>query len=866
MRRVVAASKLMIPSSRRSLVPRPDLAARLDGDYRVGLVSAPAGYGKTATLAAWAASVEEPLAWLSCDATDVEPTRFMTCLLSALEHTWPGVADDAFVLLDRDGSAVDDAAVAVGNELGAVGARGAVVVDDLHMAAPQRTVLTAFLGALPAGVRFVAGTRSDPPLSLTRWRLRGDLVELRRDDLRFGPAEVAEFLRLRDVSLATADRAHLYELTEGWPAGVQLATIALQTGAERDDFLTAFTRTDRSVSDFLMTEVLTNLSPEIVEFLLATSVFETFDAELGAAVTGAEDAALMLERLEADNLFLVPVAPHSRWYRYHRLFSAFLQARLASLGHARLVAAHDRAGRALEARGDIAGALHHAVALSDAERAGEILLDAADRSMSLSGAADIAVQAIRMWLHHFGAELAETEPMKVLDLLVGLITLNAPDDVPMWLDRVRRAHPDPDGPVHALIEGAWGEYRQHRGEPLAAIRHEQAAMDAVHGRPPAEGLLALLPTVMARAHIEAGDLASATLVIEHALTNPVGSRIPDDVRHPALAAFLAARAGELSRVEGLTTRAVRAADALTLGPYEPGRIFAALARAALLVERVEDESAARLLEGAKAMGEESHRVVLQAMIALEQARAARAFGDEAGAAALLEHARMLYRAPDAAVLHVLGEEAARQALRFDPGRTRSMLESLDQDRPATLVLRAQLALLERDDRAAADMLARLPPPTTRRDRVERAVLSALSLLERDVEAANDRVRDALAAAQPEGLLRAIVDLAPDVHRVLKAYAPDPGQEQYLEELLTVAGRAVAPMRIRPATTTLVEPLSEREVTVLRYLSSRLTYQEVAAALYVSLNTLKSHVRSVYRKLGVASRADAVVAGRQHGLI
>jgi LuxR family maltose regulon positive regulatory protein len=182
------------------------------------------------------------------------------------------------------------------------------------------------------------------------------------------------------------------------------------------------------------------------------------------------------------------------------------------------------------------------------------------------------------------------------------------------------------------------------------------------------------------------------------------------------------------------------------------------------------------------------------------------------------------------------------------------------------VLRARLALLDHDRRAAIALLADLPPPATRRERVERAVLRALSVLDRDVEAANGHLREALVAAQPEGLLRTIVDLSPDVHRLLKAYLPPPGQEQYVDELLAVAGRAVAPMRTRPATSTLVEPLSDREVTVLRYLSSRLTYQEIAAVLFVSLNTLKSHVRSVYRKLGVASRADAVGAGRQHGLI
>ena len=336
------------------------------------------------------------------------------------------------------------------------------------------------------------------------------------------------------------------------------------------------------------------------------------------------------------------------------------------------------------------------------------------------------------------------------------------------------------------------------------------------------------------------------------------------MRHPALAAFLAARAGELSRAEELIERALRSADALGLGWHEPGRIYAGLAHVAVLVERNEDE-AVRLVDEVRRASEASHRVVLRAPVVLEQARTARAFGDEAGAAAMLAEAGALHQAPDAALRHVLDEEVAEQALRFDPRRAAKMIDLLDEARPATRVLRARLALLDHDDRAAAALLAELPAPATRREAVERGVLCALSVLPRDVESANRHLAEALALSEPEWLVRTVVDLGPDVHRLLKAYTPDPGQERYVDELLAVAGRVVAPVRTRVATT-LVEPLSDREVTVLRYLCSRLTYQEIAAALYVSLNTLKSHVRSVYRKLGVRSRAEAVESGRQHSLI
>jgi LuxR family transcriptional regulator, maltose regulon positive regulatory protein len=380
----------------------------------------------------------------------------MTCLLSTLSKTWPGVADDALVLLERDPANGYDAVVAAANELAAVERRGVIVVDDLHLAAPDPGLLTAFIGALPDRFRFVIGTRSDPPLSLARWRLGGDLLELRSDDLRFGEAEVADFFGRHEMSLTAAELLRLHELTEGWPAGVQLAAIALQSGARRDDFLGAFARTDHSVGDFLLTEVLSNLPASLVDFLVATSVFDAFDAELCAAVTGVEDSAVVLERLIAENLFVVPLDDRVRWFRYHHLFGTFLRARLAFLGTTRVRAAHDRAGRALEARGDTAGALQHAMAVDDAERAVQVLRAAIARSRNVSEGAGVAVQAIRLWLHQYGAESVRTDPMGVLDLVIGLITLGGQEDAPPWLERVGNAHPDADGPLLALIEGAWG--------------------------------------------------------------------------------------------------------------------------------------------------------------------------------------------------------------------------------------------------------------------------------------------------------------------------------------------------------------------------------------------------------------------------
>ena len=864
-RTVVAATKLAIPRSRRQFLTRPDLGARLDGDFRVALVSAPAGYGKTATLAAWAADRGPDLAWLSCDSSDAEPTRFMSCLLSAISTRWPGVADDAFVLLERDGANTYDSAVAVANELATVDAPGVIVVDDLHLAAPDPVTLAAFIGALPDTFRFVAGTRSDPPLPLGRLRLRGELLEIRGDELRFSGSEMAEFFQLHGVQLPVDQRARLHELTEGWPAGAQLAAIALQRGIRRDDFLEAFASTDRAVGDFLVSEVLASLPPELVEFLIETSVLDAFDAELCRAVAGVEQSTEIIEHLLAANLFLVPLDERTGWYRYHHLFGAFLRARLASLGKSRVLAARDRACRALAERGDVAGALQHAMAMGDVGRAGDLLSAAISRSMTLLEGADVAIRAVRLWLHELGAQFIESDPTRVVEFVIGLITLTGPDDAPRWLERVRQAHPRADGELLAIIEGAWGEHHQHRGQAREAIRHLDAAFEAFGGTPPNSGLLPLAYAASARAHIQAGDFDRAGALLESALARPTGNAVADEVRHPGIAAFVAATAGELSRAERLVAKCVQSADELGLDRHEPGTIFAGLALVEVHLERHEHDAARRTLDEVTPASQASHRLTLQSLVTLQHAKLARALGDAAGADALLAQARLFYVDPDDAVRQVFGEEAVAQAVRFDPDKAPSLIADLDDQRVETRVLSARLALVQNDGRAAELLLGDLPAATTRRGRVQRSVLCALSVLHRDVEQANRHLAEALLAGQPERLIRSIVDQGPDAHKLLLSGLPDASQEPYLEELIAAASNIVAAAR-PAAIQVLVEPLSPREVTVLRYLCSRLTYQEIAAALYVSPNTLKSHVKSVYRKLDAPSRADAVSTGRRLGVI
>ena len=315
----------------------------------------------------------------------------------------------------------------------------------------------------------------------------------------------------------------------------------------------------------------------------------------------------------------------------------------------------------------------------------------------------------------------------------------------------------------------------------------------------------------------------------------------------------------------LADSVVRAARRHELGEHEPGLICAGLARAEVFLERNELAAAADVVEHVQAAADASHRPSFRSAVALEQARLSRALGEQSAAESFLTQSQMLLSDVDDSARSVFATEAVHQALRFHPHRAAALVAGLDQDRTETILLRARLALLDDDHREVAVILDALPESSTRRVHVERGVLRALALLDRDAERANGHLEDALNWGRQSRLVRCVIDQGDGVHKLLLSCTPAAELEAYLDELIVAASTAVAPLR-HPVTQHLVEPLSPRELTVLRYLSSRLTYQEIAGALYVSLNTLKSHVRSVYRKLAVASRAEAVEAGRRLGSI
>jgi len=316
------------------------------------LVCAPAGFGKTALLAAWAGAGQRPVAWLSLDEGDNDPARFWRHVAAALERAAPGISGRIRPLLGPPSpQSFDGVVTAMLNELAGRPAaeRALLVLDDYHVigSGPVHATVGYLLDRLPEGLRLMLATRSDPPLRLGRRRALGELTELRAADLRFTEQETAELLRRAAGAAAPGLTGTAIEAltikTEGWVAGLQLAGLSLPAQDDIEAFVAAFSGSHRYVLDYLTEEVLDRQPDQVRDFLLETSVLDRLSGELCDAVTGRGGGQAMLERIERAGLFLMPLDEVRGWWRYHHLFADLLQTRLRSEMPGQVTALHPAA-------------------------------------------------------------------------------------------------------------------------------------------------------------------------------------------------------------------------------------------------------------------------------------------------------------------------------------------------------------------------------------------------------------------------------------------------------------------------------------------------------------------------------------------
>lgn len=920
-------TKLLLPASRREVVLRPRLADLLRRGTLapVTLVSAPAGFGKTTLLASWVtasqagAEEDHPFAWVSLDERDREATSFWTYVLLALDRAVPGACAEALTLLRSGQAPIETVLAGVVNELSVYAGEVTLVLDDYHLAdgVDIATPMTFLLDHLPSQLRLVIGTRADPALPLSRLRARGDLVEIRASDLRFTGDEVTSYLNdLNGFDLTLADIAALEVRTEGWVAALQLAALSLRDRDDRSDFIAGFAGDDRFVVDYLADEVLGRQPDHVRRFLLDTSVLERLTGALCDAVSPPSEAAGMtsgkatLEALERDGLFLVPLDGRRTWYRYHHLFGDVLGAHLLEERPNDVPELHRRAAGWYAEQGQTEAAVRHALAGRDVDRAAD-LIERAFRRLGRERREDL----LRRWAHELPAGVLRDRPVLAIALIGGLMASNEFDGVELRLDHVEKllarpaselvvAAPDELPRLPAAVEMYRAALALTGGDPACAIkRAQQAIAVAVEGDDLVVGATAALSGL---ASWTTGDIASAHSSYATALQALTRAGHMTDVLGCSIAmADIELRLGQLREAERTFAHALQLAEANAPAGSSVMRgtadMLVGLSRMAWY--RNDLVAVAEYLRRSDELGEAASLPQNPYRWRVGMARLRAAEGDLATALELLDEAERVYvadyspnvqpvHASRARVLASLGDlSGAREWAREHQVRVDDELSYLREYEHITLVrvLLAEHAASGSPQplQDAVAFLDRLLAAATQGGRtgtvMELEVLRAVALQ------AQGRRNEALAAlghavelAEADGWVRLFVDAAPALVDLLSELVTKRPASTYTQDLLAVVTGASVPAPAAPTAaelapaqepatgpapgTWLVDPLSDRELDVLRLLGSDLDGPAIARQLVVSLNTVRTHTKHIYTKLGVNNRRAAVSKAHQLGLL
>jgi len=915
----ILATKLYIPPPRSKIVLRPRLIERLkEGLYfgrKLTLISASAGFGKTTLVSEWIAKCGRSVAWLSLDEGDSDPTRFLTYLVAALQTIAENIGAGVLAVLQSPQlPSAESILTTLLNEITTVPNNFVLVLDDYHVidSKPVDQAITFLLEHLPPQMHLVIATREDPPLPLARLRTRGQLTELRAADLRFTPTEAVEFLnQVMGLNLSAEDIASLESRTEGWIAGLQLAALSMQGHQDTASFIQAFTGSHHFVLDYLLEEVLHQQSEIVLTFLLRTSILNRLCGPLCDAVlhdtapSGQQTGQQTLEYLERANLFIVPLDNDRRWYRYHHLFGDILHQRLGqSLSPAEIAEYHLRASQWYEKNGDEAEAFQHASAAGNYARAAGL---AESAFQGMDGTFQSA--AWLSWVKKLPEDVVRIRP--VLSTQMGLAFMDAgePEASESRLqDAERCLNGSSEGmvvvdkaqlkPLPAMIAMTRAYNAQVQGNLSATVKYAELALSLIPESDlfrRAQATITLEVTQWAR-----GDLESARSALCDWMnsTQKAGNFVFVVASAFALADILVV----LGRLREAVKTYQQAIQLASKHGQDAQRITAHhyLGLAMLAHEMGEDAAAAEHLQKAREMGVQTTLVDWSYRWHLALARLKESGGDLEAALVLLDEAGRVYvknPVPDTrpigalkAIVHLKqGRLALAQAWAHERGLSADdEISYLGEFEHLTLVRVLMAEYQSRQGRRsvaqaiqAIGLLERLLKSAEAQRRtgsvIEILVAQALAhQVQGNLPLALASFERALTLAEPEGYLRLFVDegepvrlLLLDFRARIEKQTSDQGHPLlvYTEKLLSAFDRVVEKQSTtHPKKADMIEPLSERELEVLRLIARGLTNNEISQRLVLALSTVKGHNLRIFGKLQARNRSEAVTRARELGLL
>lgn len=917
-------TKLFIPLPRQTRVIRLRLVERLNAGLAAGarltLISAPAGFGKTTLVSEWIASSQRPVAWLSLDEGDNDLTRFLIYLISALQTLPPKTvggnlgAGALAALQSPQPPSIEAVLTTLLNDIITFSDSFDLVLDDYHLIDTKRVeasttvdslttvdaALTFLLDHLPPQMHLVIATREDPNLPLARLRARGQLTELRAADLRFTPAEVTEFLnQVMCLNLSAEDIAALESRTEGWIAGLQLAALSMHGRPDATSFIQSFTGSHHFVLDYLIAEVMAKETESIQTFLLRTSMLNRMCGSLCDAVLGDTSASgqQTLEYLERNNLFIVPLDNERCWYRYHHLFAQLLRQRLLQSGH--MADFHIRASQWYEDHGFELEAFQHAAAANDIERAARLILGKG-MPLHIRG----ALTPVLNWLEALPTTELDKRPILWVMYAGALITAGLTSAVEQKHQAAEAiligAEPDID--THDIL----GRIANNRAT-LAFIQYQadvaivQAQRALEYLRPDNLPVRNISTWVLGAAYQQKGDRSAASQAFSEAIS------LSQKIGHTFVTKLATMGLGRIQETENrLYLAAETYRHALDLfGEYPlPSAAEAHLGLARIYYEWNDLDTAEEHGQQSLRLAQQWDRVIDRFIVCeVFLARLKLAREDADGAAAILAQVEQSVRQHN--YVHRIPEVAAQQVILFLHQGEPDAAAALAQIHKLPLS-QAQVYLARGDAAAALALLEPLHQQMEAKGWVDELLkVMVLQTIALDTHGEEDQAMElldsALAMAEPGGFVRLFVDEGEAMRLLLEKQARirNHPPSRYVDKLLaaftppapapTVEAPTKAPSFLArpnlaaaesaiyqpksdsaerefpPAKHLLVDPLSEREIEVLRLLRSELSGPEIARHLIISLNTLRTHTKNIFSKLGVKNRRAAVRRAEDLGL-